>query len=110
MQILSIVNQNGPLPVKAAFEAPLDGPAVFAVSGTVWSSGTNTPVGFQVALDGETIAQCMIYANPSTTHMAVPTQFVQAQLSSGQHVVTLSALTGETEADQNDFFSVTLLY
>jgi hypothetical protein len=38
MQIQQIINQAGPLPIKVQFDAPLDGPSLFAVTGTAWSS------------------------------------------------------------------------
>ena len=31
MQVLQIINQPGPLPLKAQFNAPLDGPALLVV-------------------------------------------------------------------------------
>ncbi len=32
MQVLAIINQQGPLPIAAKFNAPLDGPALLVVT------------------------------------------------------------------------------
>jgi hypothetical protein len=42
MQILPIINQVGPLPLKTQFNSPMDGPAVLVVTGSLWSQSVNT--------------------------------------------------------------------
>lgn len=108
--VLIVPNQTGPLPIKAQFYCPTSGDVVLAVSGSVWSSGTNTPVGVNVYIDGEMVTTCSIFSNGPSTHRTFPTRFVQTQLSIGQHTLTLAASTGETNSDKNDFFDVALLY
>jgi hypothetical protein len=63
MQILQIINEAGPLPVKAQFNAPVDGPALFAVTGTAWSSSEDVLLQMNVQLDGTQIGTAQIFSN-----------------------------------------------
>lgn len=103
-------NASGPLPLETTFKAPSDAPMVLLVSGTVWTSQQNTPIGVLAEVDGQTVGKAQIYANPSETHLAVPTQFIPLTLPIGQHTLRLSMISGETESDENDTFSAALLY
>jgi hypothetical protein len=41
MQILQVISQVGPLPLKAQFNTPVDGPTRLVVTGTAWSQSYN---------------------------------------------------------------------
>jgi len=107
---LTIINQPGPLPLKATFNAPSDGPVIFVVSGSAWSATANTPVGATILLDGKPIGNVQVWSNGTGTHRALVTQFIPTQTTFGQHTITLQALNSHTVTDLNDPFQVTLLY
>jgi hypothetical protein len=109
MQVLPIINQVGPLPLKAQFNAPLDGPALLVVTGSLWSQTANTLLTMSVAVDGTQIATAQIWSNGVSTHRAFPALFVGFNLTYGQHVLTLTP-GANVISDQNDFFNASLIF
>jgi hypothetical protein len=110
MQALQIINQKGPLPLKNQFQAPLDGPAVLIVTGTLWTTVANTLLQLNVALDGTPIATGQMWSNAASTHRAFPTLLININLTYGQHVLELSLAGQGATSDFNDFFSASILY
>ena len=110
MQVLQVINQTGPLPLKTQFQAPLDGPALLVVTGTLWSTVANTLVQLTVALDGAPIATGQLWSNGASTHRALPTLFINLILTYGQHVLSLSQGGSGVTSDVNDFFNASILY
>jgi hypothetical protein len=110
MQVLQIINQPGPLPLKAQFNAPLDGPALLVVTSTLWSTAPNVPLQLFVSLDGTQIAPGQIFSNGQSTHRALPTLFIGFNLTFGQHTLTLTLGGTGVTSDLNDFFNASLLY
>jgi len=109
MQVLQVINQVGPLPLKATFSAPLDGPAVFVVTGSLWSQTANVLLTMAVALDGQPIGTAQIWSNGVSTHRAMPALFIGVPLTYGQHTITLTA-GANVISDPNDMFNVSLIY
>ena len=105
-----VINREGPLPVSATFRAMGDGPAVVMLSGSVWTEDQDTQIGVSLSVDGTPIGSAWIFANNSNTHMAIVPIVIPYKFSAGEHTISLNALTGETEADQNDYFMVSILY
>lgn len=110
MQALQIINQPGPLPIKAVFTAPLDGPALLVVTSSLWSTVANTLLQLNVSLDGNQIATGQLWSNGPTTHRALPTLFINIQLPDGQHALVLSLGGSGVTSDVNDFFNASILY
>ncbi len=111
MATLSILNQaKGPLPINASFTAPSDGPACFALSGSVWSGSANQTIGVVLQLDGVTIGSASIFSNAASTHRAVVPSYIPVKLTIGPHKLTLIGLNAATTSDLNDYFDVVLLY
>jgi len=110
MQVLQIINQTGPLPIKAQFTAPLDGPTLLVVTSSLWATAANTLVQLNVTLDGTQIATGKMFSNGASTHRVLPTLFVGFPLSFGQHTLTLSLAGANVTSDQNDFFSASLIF
>jgi hypothetical protein len=109
MQILPIINQVGPLPLKGVFTAPSDGPAILVVTGSVWSQAANVLLQVNVQLDGTQIGTAQIWSNGVATHRAFPTLFIPVTLAFGQHAVSLT--TGaNVVSDLNDTFAVSLIF
>jgi hypothetical protein len=110
MQVLQIINQPGPLPLKATFNAPLDGPALLVVTSTLWSTSANVPLQLYVSLDGTQIATGQIFSNGASTHRALPTLFIGFNLIYGPHTLTLTLGGTGVVSDLNDFFNATLVF
>ena len=110
MQVLQIINQPGPLPIKAQLTAPLDGPALLVVTSSLWATASNTLMQLNVALDGTQIATGKLWSNGASTHRALPTLFIGFPLSFGPHTLTLSLSGQNVTSDQNDFFNASLIY
>jgi hypothetical protein len=110
MQVLQIINQAGPLPIKAQFNAPLDGPALLVVTGSLWSGAPNLMLQLFVALDGTQIATGQIFSNGPSTHRVLPTLFIGLPLTFGQHTLTLTLGGASVTSDFNDFFNASLIY
>lgn len=106
----TVINQIGPLPISASFNALSDGPALIMVSGSVWANTNNVPIGIRLSIDGAPVRDAWIFANPGQTHMAVVPLTVPYEFSFGSHKITLSPMNGNTVGDQNDFYQVTILY
>ncbi len=111
MATLSILNQaKGPLPINVSFSTPSDGPACFALTGSVWSGSANQTIGVVLQLDGVTIGSASIFSNAVSTHRAVVPSYIPVKLAFGTHKLTLVALNSATTSDANDLFDVVLLY
>jgi len=107
----TVVNQNGPLPITASFQALSDGPALVLLSGSVWTQNQGGAlIGVQLQVDGTPIGTAWILANNTATHMAVVPIAIPYTFGFGNHEIYLAAATGETVSDTNDFFCVTILY
>jgi hypothetical protein len=109
MQVLQIINQVGPLPINATFKTPVDGPAVFVVTGSLWSQAANALLQMAVTLDGQQIGRAQIWSNGVSTHRAMPALFIGASLTYGEHTLTLTP-GKNVISDLNDTFNVSLIY
>lgn len=111
MPVMSMMNQvKGPMPLSASFKAPLDGPAVFMLSGSVWTQSVNQMLGIVLELDGAPIGSAVIFSNGTATHRAVVPSFIPVNLTFGNHTIKLVPSTAVTTSDNNDFFDVVLIY
>ena len=73
-------------------------------------SGPNAAIGIDIALDGQSIGAAQIFSNGAHTHRAVVPAYLPAQLAQGAHTLSLTALTGATQSDANDFYTAVLEY
>ncbi|MGH9967460.1 MAG: hypothetical protein ACREBG_06460 [Pyrinomonadaceae bacterium] len=110
MDAQAIIQSYGPLPLKQAFSAPADGPVVFFISGSAWSSSANSWIGISVQLDGTEIGTASVYCNEVASHRALISNLVTVNLSFGNHTISITPTTPNTNTDQNDAFFVTLMY
>jgi hypothetical protein len=110
MAIQLIVNQAGPLPIQATFNAPGDEPMYLEVNGSIWCQSEDTMIGIGIELDGQNIGAAQIFSNGNTTHRAVVPAYIPIQLGEGQHTLTLYLNTGETVSDVNDFYTAVIHY
>jgi hypothetical protein len=111
MAILQILNQaKGPLPLKATFNAPSDGPTYFTLAGSVWSSTANQMIGVSLEIDGKTIGSAEIYSNGVSEHRAMVPVQITTTLTIGAHTLTLVPLNAATISDFNDVYNVSLFF
>ncbi len=110
MPIQVIINQAGPLPITATFNAPGDEPMYLEVNGSVWSQSTQSMIGIGVALDGQNVGAAQLFNNQSTTHRAVVPAYIPIQLTQGPHTLTLSGSSSTTTSDINDFYTAVIQY
>jgi hypothetical protein len=109
MQAQTIIHSQGPLPLKGTFTPVEDGPVLFVVTSTAWSTATDNKIGISVSLDGAVIGSVSMLANEKSLHMTLPTLFLNGTIKAIQpQTITLTAL-GNTATDLNDHFVVQLL-
>ena len=106
---LTIIDQAGPLPISKAVQWPSSNTVIVAVSCSAWAQQPNTPLAIRVSLDATVLGTMQMYANQASTHTGFPTGFYAVNDEQGQVTVTLNPGTG-TITDQNDHFTVTLIY
>ncbi len=105
----TIIDQAGPLPISKTVQWPSSNTVLVAVSASAWAQQPNTPLSVRVSLDATAIGTLQMYANQPTTHVGFPTGFYAVKNQQGEVTVTLNAAAGTT-TDQNDRFTVTLIY
>jgi len=111
MAVQVILSAQGPLPVKASFNAIGDFQMYIEVNGSVWSTSANQMLGIDIQLDGQKIGTAQIFSNGPSTHRAVVPAYVPVKLSYGQpHTLTLSAANSATTSDLNDTFVAVIHY
>ena len=108
MAIQVIINQAGPLPITATFNAPGDEPMYLEINGTVWSQKANQMIGIAVSLDGQAVGAAQIFSNGAATHRAVVPAYIAIQLTQGQHTLILSPNNSATVSDYNDFYTAVI--
>jgi hypothetical protein len=106
-----VLAERGPLPVQSSAEIQTDGPVALTIAGSVWSATPNTMVGISLYIDGQPPEfGAMIFANPAGQHMALVPITVPYTFTIGTHTFELAPMNPQTASDQNDFFSVSVLY
>jgi len=110
MQAMVIYDGPGPLYLTANFTAPADGPVVFFLTGTTRTANAAGLTGINLLLDENVIGSSMCWANANDNHMTMRPNFINVDLTSGDHVIELTNGTDITVTDVNDYFQVVLLY
>lgn len=111
MPAMTILNAPGPLPLKATFQAPTDGPVTVAVSGSAYTATAGRWVGVQVLFDRGIAGNCTVFCTAANSHQTlIPALLSTTIPGSGTQAVVLMAATPDTQSDANDFYQVTLIY
>lgn len=105
-----ILNQAGPLPIKVNVKWPTSSPVVVAVSGSAWTQKANTTLAVELNIHATNQGMLQQFANAASTHFAFPTTFFAVNGAIGDATLTLSAANDTTVTDQNDHFSVAIIY
>ena len=107
-----LLDTNGPLPVKATFNSPVEGSVMFVLTATAWTETDNTLVMVTLALDDAEIGNSsMCFSNGSYSHMALrPTFIPYDSLTIGEHTIYVDAGNSNAIGDLNDYFQVTMFY
>jgi hypothetical protein len=106
MQVL--IQQAGPLPIKAVFNAPTDAPLYLEVNGSVWTQSDDTWIGIGIQVDNNELGPAQIFSNGNGTHRTVVPAYFQLELDEGQHSIVLSNYGGVS--DSNDLYTAVLHY
>ena len=110
MAIQVIVNQGGPLPITATFNALTDEPMYLEVNGSVWCEYADSMIKIGIDVDGQNVGSAQIYSDGGTTHRTVVPAYIPIQLSQGQHTLYLYLSSDEAESDDNDFYTAVIHY
>ena len=108
--LIQVIAQPGPLPIKQAVQIESDEPAIVTLAGSVWSPSENQMIGISLAIDGSQVQTTQIFANPPATHLAVVPVAFSYTFTIDEHVFELDYLTGNETSDSNDLFVVTVQY
>lgn len=103
----TVVSHNGPLPIQSTFYAKGDGAVALFISGTVLADGPSR-VGVRLTIDGIDVATTARQTS-AAGHTALVPMLVQTAVTYGQHSIEVAPV-GETTADEDDFFFVTIVY
>ena len=112
-ELVQALSAQGPLPIKQTATIETDAPTVVTLAGSVWAADQDYMIGVVLFIDGQQVEVGQIFANAMSTHLAfVPVTFSYtfADTPSQEHVFELGKLTGETMADENDHFLITVQY
>jgi hypothetical protein len=113
-QLVTVIEQTGPLPSKAIATIESDGPTIVTIAGSVWSPKPDQMIGVELSIDGAPAQNARIFSNPASTHLAVvPVSFSYTfpWTENQQHTFELDYLPGtDTTSDGNDRFIVTVEY
>ena len=110
MAVQVIIQQAGPLNIKATFQAIGDLPMYLEVNGSVWSQSENVVIGIGVNIDGQEVGHARIFSNGKATHRSVVPVYIPIKLSQGKHTLTLFPDTPQTVSDFNDFYTAVIHY
>jgi hypothetical protein len=111
MQAQQLINQAGPLPLKGAFVADVNAPALLVVTGTLVSADANVIMQLNVYLDGKLVGSTQLWSNGAQTHRTLPTLFIGVPaLGTGLHKIMLTVAFGPPVSDVNDRFSASLIF
>lgn len=106
----TLISQAGPLPLTAKFKARGQGDFFFYLSGSAWTSLSNSPMSIELTLDGDAVGSAFVYNGESGSHMALVPVFIPVTLKGIDHEITLSVASANTFTDANDYFQVMLVY
>ena len=107
--LLTVIAQAGPLPISAAgTRGPV--PAVVLVAGSVSSTQQDSLVGISLSIDFVQVATARIFASTVGTHLAVVPVAIPHTFTEDRSFFQLDKLTDETTSDQDDFFTVSVLF
>jgi hypothetical protein len=110
MQLLPIVGQFGPLPIKVQFKAPVEGPAILVATGTLVGTNENALMEMMVYIDDTQVGATQLWSNSSQSHRNLPTLFANVNLTYGEHTLSLVAVGNGVTSDINDNFRAFLIY
>ncbi len=106
--VQTVLASAGPLPVSTSFTNDSDDPLFFYVAGSAWSPAPGM-LSVQLLIDGRVVDTISVFANEANSHKTLVAKIIEVPaLSLGSHTISLQT-TGNTIADQNDFFSVSVI-
>ena len=110
--VIVLIDQNGQLPITTKFDAEVDGPVGFLLTGTAYTKGAPTTIGIELILDGVTIGSAAaLFANLNLNHQALRATFIPFDdMTVATHTLEIAPINANTVTDINDYFQVTMIY
>lgn len=105
-----ILNKAGPLPLSVTIPWPSSETVLVAVSGSAWTKTPNSNLAVQLSIHDTTIGVMQLAGATAGAHMALPAGFFAVDGGYGSTTVTLSAANSTTIGDQNDTFTIALIF
>lgn len=105
-----IVNKVGPLPITSPISWPSDRTVLLSVTGSAFTKQAGTSLAVVVNVHATNVGTLRLMANQAGPHMALPAGFFALDGIIGETTITLSAANGTTLADENDLFTIALIY
>lgn len=97
-------------PMSVKFTPHDSSPALLYVTASAFSTAANQSIGINVALDGTSLGNLMIFADEAQSHKALVTMLFPVQFEdTNPHTLTFSAATPSTTCDKNDVIGASLL-
>lgn len=106
----TLIQSVGPLPLTAEFTALGDGPVLFYIAGSAYSTNAGNPLSIQLTMDGSVIGTISGYTNENESHKVMVPLLIPADMEGPNHSVTLDVVSANTVTDSNDYFQVVVMY
>lgn len=109
-ELLQVIAQKGPLPIKNIATIEADDPVIVTVSGSVWTATEDTMIGFGLKIDQDAPVPLQIFSNAPNEHRVVVPVAFSHTFGIGDHAFALVPMNSQTMSDANDFYCVTVQY
>jgi len=103
-----LIDVQHQLPINHSFTTT-PGYKLLLVNGSVWTKSANNTCGFEIVLNGNSVATSQMWINPASVHTTMPSQFVVLEITNPQNTLELLPLGSETTTDYNDFYHAVLV-
>ena len=100
----------GPIPQYTTFNSDVSGTALVLLQGSAFSDDYERQIGINVILDGNPVLVSQSYVNEINSHHALPLVMGPVAMTSGQHEIGVSTINGDFETDNNDSYTVVVIF
>lgn len=108
MSVLQVVLQaQGPIPILSSFLPLSTSPGTMFVSASLWGRAAGM-LEVNIYIDGKQVGTASAFSNEATSHKTLVSPMIPVHFPDfGKHAVELDPVG---VSDQNDFYSVTIMY
>ncbi len=118
-EIIFSRTQKAPLPFTTTYTPSVDSEIVLMLCGSAWTGKPHCKIGVILEIDGKDVCTAEIWSNGPNTHRLLMPGIVPYQFSIKHNAddyaviepvnITVKALNGDTNFDQNDYISLSIL-